>query len=268
MSSTSGNISTAVINMSIKQRLAYRSGLFFGILSTGISIVIYYFLWLAVFQDFQYIQNYTFEMMITYVILSRILSAQFSGGINGQMAEWIRNGTIATELLRPINFMRLLFLQRLGEFVQFIFIRALPVLIISALFLGMMPPYSPLAIALFLISILISIVMLFFVEFMVGLIAFYTLNHYGVLFAKNALLTLLSGGLLPITLFPGWLARFFELMPFQYMIFTPINVYLGILSANQALLAIFNQIIWTFILWLMAVLFYNRAIKKLTVQGG
>jgi len=261
-------ITRAVISMNIKQRLAYRSGLLFGILSTAISIVIFYFLWFAVFQDAQYIQGYTFEMMATYVVFSRILAAQFSGGINGQMAEWIQNGNIATELLRPINFMRLLFLQRLGEFVQFILVRAVPVIIIAILFLGITPPYNLVSFVLFLMSILFSIIMLFFIEFMVGLIAFYTFNHYGVLFAKSALLTLLSGGLLPITLFPGWLARFFELMPFMHMVFSPISMYLGMLSVSEAVVAMLSQVAWTLVLWLLAWLFYNKAIKKLTVQGG
>jgi ABC-2 type transport system permease protein len=259
---------TSIVHMTIKTSLAYRSALLLGILSTSVSIIIFYFLWRVVFDDAQYIRGFTFPMMVTYVILSRVIAGQFAGGINGTIASHIQYGSIAVELLRPISFMRLMLMKRLGEFVQYIFSRAIPVTFTAALVFGIMPPVNITALLLFFISIFVGIIILYFVEFMVGLISFYTLDFYGVLFAKTALLTLLSGAVVPFAMFPAGLANVLELLPFQFIVHTPVSIYMGLISGNEALIAIGFQVIWVGILWMLAALFYSIAIKKVVVQGG
>ena len=259
---------TSIVHMEIKRSLAYRSGLLLGILSTSVSIIIFYFLWRVVFTDAQYIRGFTFPMMVTYVIISRVIAGQFAGGINGHIGRLISDGGIAVELLRPVSFMRLMFMERVGEFVQYFIARAIPVTLTATLLFGIMPPTSPTAVLLFVVSIIIGLIILFFVEFMVGLISFYTQDFYGVVFAKTALLTLLSGAVVPFAMFPDVLARIFELLPFQYIVHVPVSIYMGILSTTEALISIGFQIMWVIILWLLATVFYSIAIKKVVVQGG
>ena len=258
----------AIIGMAIKQRLAYLSAVWFGIITTVVSIVVFYFLWAAVFLHRENLGGYTFPMMVTYVVLSRIIASQFSGGVNGLLAQWVYDGTIAVELLRPVGLIRSLFAQRLGEMVHFLSFRALPLAVVVSLILGVSPPSGWLAGLLFVASILLSIIMLFCIELIVGLLSFYTLNYYGVIFAKDALLTILSGGLAPLALFPAGIRRIIELLPFQYLVSTPVNTYIGMLSPAKALYSLALEAVWTMVLAGLAILLFRISIKKVVVQGG
>ncbi|MCL2421811.1 MAG: ABC-2 family transporter protein [Defluviitaleaceae bacterium] len=257
-----------IIGLTIKQKLAYREALWFGIMATSASILIYFFLWRAVFSDAATVEGYTFQMMITYIIIARILASQFSSGINGTLAGWIYDGSIATELLRPFGIIRSLFALRLGEFCQFVIFKGLPITLVAAFLLNASPPASGLSLLLFIVSILISLVLLFFFELMVGVLAFYTMEVHAVRFAKEAVLTILSGGLVPLFLFPQWLQDVFRLLPFQYLAATPIDIYLGVLSPSEALMAMLSLGLWIVIMMVLSLLFFNTAMKKVVVQGG
>ena len=60
----------------------------FNTIGTLVSIFSYYFLWKIVFMGENELVGFTMGEMITYVILSKVLSSQFAGGINMQFAEW------------------------------------------------------------------------------------------------------------------------------------------------------------------------------------
>ena len=258
----------AIISMTIKRRLAYFSAMWFGMITTIISIVVYYFLWAAIFLNRQSFSGYSFSMIVTYVVLSRIISSQFSGGINETLAQWVYEGTIAVELLRPIGLVRSLFAQRLGELFHFVSLRALPLAIVASLVLGVSPPAGFMAGLLFAAGFLVSFILLFCIELIVGLLSFYTMNFYGVKFAKDALLTILSGGLVPLAFFPAAVRKIIELLPFQHLVSTPVNAYIGILSPAQALYSLGLELLWILVLSGVAVLFFRASIKKIVVQGG
>ena len=52
------------------------------------------------------------------------------------------------------------------------------------------------------------------------------------------------------------------------MIDIPINIYLGIISASSLINYSLLQLFWITVFILIGMQFFNRAIKKLVVQGG
>jgi ABC-2 type transport system permease protein len=257
-----------IIGMTIKQRLAYRAALWSGTVATSASILIYYFLWQAVFSEAAVIDGFTFQMMITYIIIARVLASQFFNGINLTLAEWIREGNIATELIRPIGILRQLFALRIGEFCQFATFKLIPITLVAALFLGAAPPAGGVFFLLFVIKILAALILLFFFEVIIGTLAFYTMEFYAVRFAKDATLTILSGGLVPLFLFPEWLQSIFRFLPFQHLVAGPIEIYLGILSYSEILRSFANLSLWVVVMMLLSLLFFKKAMKKVVIQGG
>jgi ABC-2 type transport system permease protein len=257
-----------IISIGLQEQLAYCAAVWFRILTTLVSIVIYYSIWNIIFRDTASVNGFSLAQMVTYVILSQILSSQFSGGINQTLAQWIYDGRIATELLRPVSIIFSLFSQRVSGFIGFFILNALPTAIISVLLFGCLLPAGLVEFALFLLTLLISVVLMFFLEFMVGLVSFYTMNFYGVTFAKNAVFSILSGGVVPLFLFPGWLQGVFVFLPFPYLVSLPVNIYLGAIPVGEALAGILIQLAWTLAMGLLAVLFFKTAVKKVVVQGG
>ena len=117
--------------MTFLEKMAYTKAVWFNTIGTLVSIFSYYFLWKIVFMGENELVGFTMGEMITYVILSKVLSSQFAGGINMQFAEWVYEGTIGTELLRPVTLFYTLFARRSGEFAYFILWKGIPVSFIS-----------------------------------------------------------------------------------------------------------------------------------------
>lgn len=105
-----------MVRMVFLEKLAYTKALWFDIMATLVYIVIYYFLWQIVFRSQNQLAGFSMMEMTTYIILSRTLAAQFSGGVNRQFAVWIYEGAIGTELQRPVGIFTNLLSRRVGEF--------------------------------------------------------------------------------------------------------------------------------------------------------
>lgn len=258
-----------LIRITFQTKFAYIKAFWFNIFGTTVSILIYYFLWKYVFQSREELHGFTAVEIVTYVILSRLLSSQFSGGINKEFSEWIQKGNIVVELLRPVSVMFTLFGKRMGEFFFFLLFKGAPITILATLFLGGVGPRGGGNLLLFFVSIFISIGLMFWIEIMVGLISFFTLGAYGLSYTKTALMSILSGGIVPLSLFPQGAAKVLEYMPFAGMVSVPVHIYLGKYTFEEAMSFIILQLFWVVILGISAILFYHRlAIKKLVVQGG
>ncbi|MBQ6991747.1 MAG: ABC-2 family transporter protein [Clostridia bacterium] len=50
--------------------------------------------------------------------------------------------------------------------------------------------------------------------------------------------------------------------------FTPINIFLGRMTYNEILFSIIKLGIWAIILYAIAKIFFNHAVKKVTINGG
>lgn len=257
-----------LVHMTFLEKLAYVKAVWISIVGTMVSIVIYYFLWKYVFMERDELEGFTMAQITTYVILSRILSSQFGEGINKLFSDWIYDGSIGTEMLRPVSLMFSLFARRIGEFAFFILVQGIPVLAVSFLVLGGVGPYNATYALLFLVSILFSVVIMFFFEFIVGLCAFYTMSPWGMSFTKRTVLAILSGGVVPLFLFPGWVEQLLNYLPFAGMVSIPVNVYLGKYTMKEALFFIILQVVWVILMAAMTQGLYKKIIKKVVVQGG
>ena len=150
-----------LIKITFQTKFAYIKAFWFNIFGTAVSILIYYFLWKYVFQSRDELHGFTAAQITTYVILSRLLSSQFSGGINREFAEWVQRGDIVVELLRPVPLVFTLFGKRVGEFLFFFLFKGIPVTILASLILGGIGPDSAANLILFFTSVLISIGLMF-----------------------------------------------------------------------------------------------------------
>ncbi|MCI9024568.1 MAG: hypothetical protein HFG92_09020 [Dorea sp.] len=257
-----------LMKMTFMTKLAYVKAFWINIAGTFASIVIYYFLWQFVFRQQDSLAGYTAAEMTAYVILSRMLSSQFSGGINYELSNWIRTGMIGTELLRPVSLFFTLFAKRAGEFVFFALFKGAPIALVSFLILGGTAPAGVWNFMMFLASIGLSVGIMFFFEFMVGLCAFYTNHSYSLAYAKSSLLSILSGGVVPLFLFPEGLAKALDHLPFAGMVSVPVNIYLGKYLPDETWRFVGLQIVWILTLWAAAHIFYSQAIRRIVVQGG
>ena len=85
---------------------------------------------------------------------------------------------------------------------------------------------------------------------------------------KKATISIFSGVIAPITLFPNWFQNLSKILPFKELIYTPVNIWLGQVQTSEIIFVIIKQILWGIFLYIIAKVFFNHAIKKITINGG
>jgi len=258
----------ALAKITVSKNIYYSKSLWINIFSTCISIMIYYFLWSFVFQKTANLEGFSKSDMGTYILLSRILSSQFSDGIDMEFGEWVSTGNIIVELLRPIGIKLNLFSRRLGQSIFFLLFKAIPITVIGTFILNASKPYNTISLLLFGIVFFLSTIIIFYIEFIIGLISFYTLTTHSLHFTKVAILSVLSGGVIPISFFPNIVQKILNISPFSGLIFNPINIYLGNYSRQKTITSILVQFFWILILLLLSNYLFKRVSKKIVIQGG
>jgi ABC-2 type transport system permease protein len=131
---------------------------------------------------------------------------------------------------------------------------------------GALPQLSTILVYAF--SVLLSSLILFYINYLFGLAAFFVEYVFGFIFAKEAVLRLLSGQLIPLAFFPAGMLAVFKFLPFAGLVYTPTMLYLGKYTADEALLNIAVQAVWVVLLMALTQFVWHKAIKRLTIMGG
>ncbi len=80
---------------------------------------------------------------------------------------------------------------------------------------------------------------------------------------------MLSGMLIPVSWFPGWLAAIARATPFPSMLQAPADLLTGrIHETSRVLQVLATQLVWVAVLMGVAQLTVLAATRKLVVQGG
>ena len=95
-----------------------------------------------------------------------------------------------------------------------------------------------------------------------------TMSARGANAIAPALSNILSGGIVPLLLFPGaWHVALF-VQPFAGLVDIPFRIYLGQLTGTMAMAGIALQIGWTAVLVLAGRAWLGRSLARLQIQGG
>ena len=121
---------------------------------------------------------------------------------------------------------------------------------------------------LFLLSAVMSFFIYVMFEFCFGMIAFFTTYIFGLQMVKAALLSFLTGQLIPLSFFPEVLQRVFDFLPFSSMVYAPVMIYLGKYSTGELLFVLGRQFVWIILLYLLGSLIWRKVTKRLVVLGG
>ncbi|WP_042167270.1 ABC transporter permease [Paenibacillus gorillae] len=256
------------IRMRFLTMLAYRVNYYSGIIIYAINIGAYYFLWKAIFGEAEVLQGFTLAQMTTYVAVSWMARAFYFNNLDREIANEIRDGSVATQLIRPYSYLLVKMMQGFGEGLFRMLLFMVPGMLIVCFIFPVRLPSDPLTWAVYLVMLLFSFLINSQINILTGLFAFFVENNEGMMRMKRVMVDLFSGVLIPIAFFPGWLSAVMQWLPFQAITYLPSAVFTGRTPLHEAYGAIGLQIVW-FVLLLLPILFVWRAARKrLFVQGG
>jgi len=251
--------------------LAYRLRYYTGILTYTVFVSVHYFIWQAIFRskgEGSVINGFTLSQMVTYIAVGWISRSMYYSDVDEEIDELVKTGQLGVYLLRPVDFQIMMLTQAFGSSLFRATCFAIPLGIVIVMLFPVSPPASLLAFVSYLVSTLLGFAVLATFNFIVGLLAFSLKSIQGIVRAKYFLLQLFSGLLLPIAFLPGWLSSALWFLPFQAIAATPLQCYLGKLSGSALLLGLTAQLLWVIVLLLTGRVLWERAFRRLTIQGG
>lgn len=257
----------------LKRNMAYKGAFYLYILCSLFGSFIQYYLWMAIYgsASSSTLGGLTQEEMVVYVFMSYVTSSLTMISISRELGRDVVKGSVAMNLIKPIDYRLSLIAKGMGTIVYHFLMPSVFVWIglefykVYALHL---PVVSVSSIVLYLVSVFFSFLIYVLFDFCFGMIAFFTTYIFGMQMAKDALLSFLTGQLIPLSFFPGIIQRIFDFLPFSSMVYTPVMIYLGKYSISEIWFVLMRQLIWIILLYLLGSLLWKQVTKRLVVLGG
>jgi ABC-2 type transport system permease protein len=246
---------------------AYSAWFWANTFSVLLRMLVIYFFWKAVYSNRSEIEGLSFDGMITYIIIAMFLQ-MFVSGVGRELAHTIKDGNVAIELMRPYHLITRLIAMDIGDKVIYFIRGALPLGILAFVFMDVTLPSTWQSGVLFLLSALMGIWIGTFFDLLIAILAFWTINLWGLEVMKEVVVSFFSGALVPLILFPEWFQTISLFLPFQAMVYVPVAIYTGILTGTEAWLAAGSQLIWAVLLFCLLRVLWSVAMKKVTIFGG
>lgn len=257
-----------MIRIRFLMMLAYRTNYYSGILIYSINIGAYYFLWTAIYGGKENIQGLSVIQMTTYIAVSWMARAFYFNNIDREIAQEIKEGKVAVELIRPYNYLGMKTMQALGEGIFRIAFFSLPGMVIVGLIFPLQLSNDLGVWGLFAISLFFSFIINTQINLLTGIMTFFLFNNDGLIRAKRVVIDLFSGLLLPISFYPVWAQDVMKFFPFQAISYIPSMIFTEGINGNAILESLLFQGVWCIILMIPIQLLWMLARKQLIVQGG
>ena len=260
----------ALIRASMLEALQLRVAAISNFIGNIIYIVIVYHLWYSIFfsSGEKIVNGMTFSDTIIYLVLTSALFYTIEAYLVWDTHRDIQSGKIISNLIKPIEYQSFQYFRCLGWVIFNFFSTFLPTFLIIYFLSGskIVLSYNLL---FFLISIVLSTVIHFFVDFFVGTICFYTQSVWGVNIMKEVVVMLFSGAVIPINFFPEPLKSITMYLPFQAIYNIPLQQLLHHnLTTRSRMNYICVQLLWIIVLFVVSKSFWKKGQRIITVNGG
>ncbi|GLY32552.1 ABC-2 family transporter protein [Kineosporia sp. NBRC 101731] len=214
------------------------------------------------------IGGYDAASITAYTWLSQALLGSVNLSGRSDLAGRMKDGSIAVDLLRPVDLQTASTAQEVGRALFALLPRGVPLVALGVLVGGMRLPLEPVTMALSAVSIVAGTTLSFLTVYLVAIAGFWSVETRGIQTAYMILSGFLAGLFVPVTLFPGWLLAVARATPFPCMLQTPIDVLSGRVTGFSAGQAVIVQLVWIAGVLLLGRLITSAGRRRLEVQGG
>lgn len=223
-------------------------------------------LWTALYAQNAAPIDLPLHSMITYATVAMLMSLILEVDGTRLIREKIREGTIATDLMKPISVPFYFFSDGVGQTLLHA-VLVIPSLLCALLLVHIdVPPAA--TFAAFLLSFLVGYGVNFFVNFLMNSIAFWTLETFAAQLIVRWASDLLSGQIIPLMFFPGIFGRIVFALPFAAIYSTPLLIYVGVIPPSQWATSIAVQIAWLIAFAALSSFVWRAASNRVVIQGG
>jgi len=247
-----------IFKISFQQEFAYRLNFIMWRVRNVFQVFLVFFLWDTVFATSgTLIFGYDRQKILTYVFALIIIRSIVLSMRSIDIGPEIARGDVTNILLKPISYIRYWLTRDLASKLLNL---SFAVFETTVLYLLLKPPFffqgNILFLLFFLVSVTAAIILYFLLVFLFSMPTFwFPQQSWGFMFLLIVFVDILSGGTFPLDILPAAFQNIIYLTPFPYLLFIPIEIYLG---KFEVFMVIKYLLISGF--WILALIYINKKI--------
>jgi ABC-2 type transport system permease protein len=231
-------------------------------------LLLLYYVWLNLSRMTGRFAMYSAEELTTYVFLAHLLRAIIFGAQARLAALEINDGTFSTYLVKPVVHFWFVFWRELAQktiyFIAAMFELVAFVLLTKAHFVWQ---NNPKFLFFFVLAIVGAMFLYFLLTYLVSLLAFWSREAMGPRFLFEWFMEFSSGAFFPLDILSKNFLLAFQFLPFAYIIFFPLKIYLGKWSAGEMASGIGLQLIFIIVFAMLVLLAWKRGLRRYVGEG-
>ncbi len=257
---------TAFAAKAFSREATYRMEVFTNVGSLVVRLYLMKSVWTALYAQNAAPAGVSLHAVLTYTAIALLMSLVLELDGTRQIRDKIREGTIATDLMKPISLPLYFFSDGVGMTLLHALL-IVPALLVSLLIVHIDVPPPP-VLAAFGLSFLLGYLVNFLLNFLMNCVAFWTLETFAVQLMVRWMSDLVGGQVVPLIFFPGVLQTIVLALPFAAIYSTPLLIYVGTIPPSHYLAAFAVQAAWCAAFALLSALIWQAAQRRVVSQGG
>ncbi|MDO8551291.1 MAG: ABC-2 family transporter protein [bacterium] len=258
-----------VFKITIREYLVYRLNFLLWRFRAVVGILVLYFLWQTAIPHGTTLFGYDQAKILTYILGTSIIRSIVLSSRSLDVAGQIASGDLVNFLIKPISYIRYWFSKDLAD--KFLNITFSFFEIIVLIFL-LKPPFIIQTdiglLALTTVAVLIGMILYFYISFFLSLIAFWSPeNPWPVRFLFDILVGFFAGGLFPLDILPKAIFDIFKILPFGYLLFFPLEIYLGNIDFSNIATGMIISLLWLFVISQLTRLMFQKGLRDYSAWG-
>lgn len=254
----------ATFKIHVQESMQYVTDFFGSGAIALIYVFVFYNLWSTIYQHHQ-IAGFTLSAMVWYFVVAQILRAGGGRPVK-DISQTIQDGTIINYMNKPISFLWLQASTQIGRNFPLLLSSSFFCTIFIFLMLGF-PDINLVFVPLFLLTLLVGLLINFLMGFVIATAAFWVEDANPLHWIYDKVIFLIGGLLFPIDLLPNIFVEIARFLPTSYFIYYPAKLLVNF-ELSLFLEVVAGQIIYIFILVVLAKYLLFKGTKKLSVNGG
>ncbi len=255
-----------LIRVGLAESVAYRAEMLVWLLSTTMPLVMLA-LMTAVARDAP-LGRFGQADFTAYYLAALVVRLVTGAWVIWELNYEIRQGTLAFRLLRPLHPLVAYAAENVGAMP----LRFLMVIPIAGIALGVTGGQrlaaDPLLLALFPVTLVGAWLITFLAMSCIGALAFWAESSSSLFELWFGVFGVFSGYLVPLELFPRWLAEAARFLPFRYMLAFPVEMIIGLTPRAEALRELAIQWLFVALLAVAARLAWRAGVRRFAAYGG
>ncbi|HEY0601994.1 MAG TPA: ABC-2 family transporter protein [Herpetosiphonaceae bacterium] len=263
----------AFIPLVWRVQLAYSYSVWINLLIETLGLVLVYYFWRAVYVGHTTIQGYPEATAVSLMVWARIFAVLLtnSNGLEyvglSYFGRLVRDGELATELLRPVDLQWVSFTKSLGR-LAFELVLRIPLILIATMVFDVALPAHPLSWLQFLSSAFLGYAIIYLFDWTLSCLAFVTTATWGLNVIRWGIAAFLGGTLIPVSWLPPALAAVALHSPFGQALAVPLSLLLDGVANPPWSWIVLEQLGWIAVYTIVSRYVYGQAQKVVTIAGG